>query len=483
MRLVFNPIQAKFDQVEDSLIQNSLQESKLYFDGSENVLRLNLATTTIPPFTGTDILKVDSANGWIWNDGGEDIDVRWESSGDSKILFKDGGNDTIAFGTTNTSFTANGVSVIPKAQVFNGNGNSNIDFIIRAASDTANSGAFLTWFRSRGTDDSPTVVVNGDRIGVFRADAYDGTEYITAGSQSFAVEGTPSTGIVGGAWSLSLNDGAGGGNTTKVRVRGSDGFVGIGTSAMNAMLDVRGSAFFNYAQGDNDFRIYGINGLAFWFDASASRFRIGDSVNGELLELWTTKTEWNRTNLDIDFIVNTQNLDHTLWIDGGADEVGFGTSAPDGFVHVDGHEDEVQFIVEGHSTQTSDILAVRDSAGSDYVQITGDGYTVFSSRVQGNKGSDVASSSQITLGDGNYFDVTGTTTIDYITSTGWQAGSIVSLQFDSSVTVKHATSPIDGTTAPFRLSGSVDFSATAGDTLTLIYDAGNVWRELARTVI
>ena len=109
--------------------------------------------------------------------------------------------------------------------------------------------------------------------------------------------------------------------------------------------------------------------------------------------------------------------------------------------------------------------------------------TIFSGRIQGSKGADVASATTITLGnDGNYFDITGTTTIDYITTTDWQAGSEITLQFDSSLTVTHNGASPGASSTAMRLAGAANFSATSGDTLTLIYD-GTYWREKARTVI
>jgi hypothetical protein len=53
---------------------------------------------------------------------------------------------------------------------------------------------------------------------------------------------------------------------------------------------------------------------------------------------------------------------------------------------------------------------------------------IFKDRVQGKKGADIASATTITLGRGNYFHITGTTTISYITTTGWQPGSVVRLK-------------------------------------------------------
>lgn len=103
-------------------------------------------------------------------------------------------------------------------------------------------------------------------------------------------------------------------------------------------------------------------------------------------------------------------------------------------------------------------------------------------RLHTSKGADVASADEITLGSGNYFDVTGTTTINHINKTDWQAGDKVVLQFDSSVTVTHNAGTPAGTEASILLSGAVDFSATVDDTLQLVYD-GATFREVSRTVI
>lgn len=108
---------------------------------------------------------------------------------------------------------------------------------------------------------------------------------------------------------------------------------------------------------------------------------------------------------------------------------------------------------------------------------------LFAQRINANKGADVASAGTITLGaGGNAFDITGTTTIDYLTTTNWQNGSMVVLQFDASVTVNHNTGSVPANTKPFLLAGAANFAATAGDTLTLfLHEDG--WREMARAVI
>lgn len=103
--------------------------------------------------------------------------------------------------------------------------------------------------------------------------------------------------------------------------------------------------------------------------------------------------------------------------------------------------------------------------------------------IQTSQGIDVASADEITLGvHGNYFDITDTTTINHITKTDWQAGAVVVLQFDASVTVTHNAGSPAGTEASILLAGAGDFSATADDILQLVYD-GTTWREVSRTVI
>lgn len=109
------------------------------------------------------------------------------------------------------------------------------------------------------------------------------------------------------------------------------------------------------------------------------------------------------------------------------------------------------------------------------------GVILFNARAQGQQGTDVGSANDMTLSQGNYFDVTGAVQINGIAVAAWRAGSVVSLQFDSTPTVKHNTAAGAGF-ASFQLAGAVDFVASAGDTLTIIYD-GTFWRELARAVI
>jgi len=107
---------------------------------------------------------------------------------------------------------------------------------------------------------------------------------------------------------------------------------------------------------------------------------------------------------------------------------------------------------------------------------------VASRRIQEIKGADVDSSAvpgTLTLVNGNYFDVTGTTTTNFMTTTNWQGGSTVTLQFTGILTINHDASTPPANTAPFKLIGATSFTTAAGNTLTVTFD-GTDWIEIGR---
>lgn len=128
---------------------------------------------------------------------------------------------------------------------------------------------------------------------------------------------------------------------------------------------------------------------------------------------------------------------------------------------------------------------LTDDAAATFVPAT-TGFTI-TSRLSANQGADVASATNLTLGaDGNTFEITGTTQIDLILITSWRNGSVITLVFNESLTVRHGIAT-SGSNVTILLAGAANFSATANDTLTLVLcettAGGQAWRELARTVI
>jgi hypothetical protein len=118
---------------------------------------------------------------------------------------------------------------------------------------------------------------------------------------------------------------------------------------------------------------------------------------------------------------------------------------------------------------------------SDRMIVDGTKAYMSSFRFEVAKGASVASGTTVTLGnDGNLFHITGSTTLNTITATNWQQGSIITLHFDSNPTVKDQTSG-GGTGLPLRLNGSVDFIAATSSRLMLYLD-GDFWWEISRTI-
>jgi len=85
-----------------------------------------------------------------------------------------------------------------------------------------------------------------------------------------------------------------------------------------------------------------------------------------------------------------------------------------------------------------------------------------------NKGSDVASATALAVpNDGNYFDVTGTTTITSINSIG--IGAVIKLHFDGAVTITHNATTL-------VLPNGANLTTTAGDELEFFEYAAGDWR-------
>lgn len=89
-------------------------------------------------------------------------------------------------------------------------------------------------------------------------------------------------------------------------------------------------------------------------------------------------------------------------------------------------------------------------------------------QVRESKGADVASASNLTLGnDGNYFDITGTTTITSIATKA--VGTVVRLHFDAALTLTHHATDL-------ILPGSVNITTAAGDEAEFVEYAVGDWR-------
>jgi hypothetical protein len=111
---------------------------------------------------------------------------------------------------------------------------------------------------------------------------------------------------------------------------------------------------------------------------------------------------------------------------------------------------------------------------NNYSQWVDAGTSRFDGRVCLGKGANVASATTMTLGsDGNVFHITGTTAITAITTTNWQAGSEITLIFDSTASITAGANMI--------LAGAANFNGTANDVIKLVWD-GTSWFEVSRSI-
>ena len=65
---------------------------------------------------------------------------------------------------------------------------------------------------------------------------------------------------------------------------------------------------------------------------------------------------------------------HLLFTQASTDRVGINTSAPGALLEINGRADETQFLVQGHSTQTSTLAVFENSAGTDLFTFTNTGF-------------------------------------------------------------------------------------------------------------
>ena len=92
------------------------------------------------------------------------------------------------------------------------------------------------------------------------------------------------------------------------------------------------------------------------------------------------------------------------------------------------------------------------------------------SQAQFSKGADVASATALpVLKDGNYFDVTGTTTITSINTTGG-AGTVIKLHFDGACQLTHSSTNL-------ILAGAQNFTTEAGDELEFVEYGSGTYRQ------
>ena len=141
-------------------------------------------------------------------------------------------------------------------------------------------------------------------------------------------------------------------------------------------------------------------------------------------------------------------------------------------------------ITDASTDITGAALALANPASGGKALSVTSGRSIFAGRVEFGKTADLASATTITLaGTGNLIHLTGTTTIDYITPTNIQAGTMIVLYGTSdSITLTHKKGVPDSTHAELYLAAAGNVTLGANDAIILVYD-GTEFRQVAPVLV
>lgn len=293
--------------------------------------------------TPIDALIMNQTNGLIWNEASDALKFRFEGGGtDANLIYHDGVNDGVSFGTSTTSITINDISVTAKVLVDRGGGNANINFINLSNSDTSTAGAFMVGARARGFGTSPTTyqaVQSGDRGLVFRNDCHDGTQFITSGQFQFSVNSAPSTGIIPTNFSLFLMDTAGS-QTQRFLIDPDGRFHFTSPSGDGCVAHPEGGLVVNQSAGSDalsDFRVESVTyANMFRVDASTNKVNIGNATQGAIAAFDNTEIVFFEDSVARNFRVESDSNTHMLYVQGVTNRAGINQASPTSTFHING---------------------------------------------------------------------------------------------------------------------------------------------------
>lgn len=129
-------------------------------------------------------------------------------------------------------------------------------------------------------------------------------------------------------------------------------------------------------------------------------------------------------------------------------------------------------------TQTSDSKQLHLYAENSRVLTVENGLLRVYARTSRVKGADVTAANTTTLPiNGTLFHVLGDTTIKYLTTTNWSAGSAVILIFKGAPLVENGAADVPADTAKIYLDAGANFQTQVNSTLSIVYDGEN-WFEM-----
>ena len=176
---------------------------------------------------GDNSIKLPASNGsanQLLQNGGTAGELQYTSAGGGLHYDSSG---RLLVGTTTGQYSSELVS------------NTEANFAIRTYNNGSTNFAGIRLHKARGSEASPSIVDNGDRLNDITTYGYDGSAFKSASSIRTEVDGTPGTGVMPGKLTFSTN---GGGTSVTPRVEiGSNGALkllsgcpGIDFSAISA---------------------------------------------------------------------------------------------------------------------------------------------------------------------------------------------------------------------------------------------------------
>lgn len=487
----FRPFAVQINRNTDSIALSLL---------GDNISILNAALTQLVTIQGDQVRLVNSTNILAAVNNVSVINQNKAGGGVVSLIFLNA-SDEVALGNGATAVSLVGLVNGSSTWTVSGTGaplilkrDGDITAEIRAHADAGSP--HLVGRRSRGTEAAPTQLLTSNEllelavIGYHSGGAYSSTytgwrvqaaQAWTAGAQGYSHEWYT---VANGATSQTLRMTLFHNGVLRIASGGRIELDGDGSGTalyFGASQDValyRGGANqLALASGDDFYMISG-NFAIGEVPLSQARFDLAGTTTASGGFAWAYRSDVNLTAA-----ANNDRLDQVgLWT-GTTIAKGAFTGLEYNALDIDG---SAASATGAGTIDVASAIRVRaaPTIGTNNYSIFVEAGTVrFDGRLLTAQGSDVASADEIALGaDGNYFDITGAVQINHINNTGWIAGTIVVLQFDGAPTVVHNSAAPAGTEASILLAGAVNFVATAGDTLVLIY-GGTTFRELARTVI
>jgi hypothetical protein len=319
-----------------------------------------------------------------------------------------------------------------------------------------------------GTDGLSDVDGSAATPAIRGTDANTGIFFPAADTIAFAEGGVESMRInASGDLYLGATSGARGGATTRQLVKLGTGqsYVEIqsaSTSSTSDALMFSDGSTGNYGLVEYNHNVDAMN----FYTASSSRMRIDSAGNvgiGVTPSAWATSKAIQispRASL-FSYASTTTDVGNNLYYNGT--DYKYLETAFASFYRQSGGAHSWLTAASGTAGNTITFTQAMSLDTSSNLSVAG----TFTS----GKGADVASTGSMTLGTGNFFDITGTTTISNIAIK--PAGTVVYLKFAGTVNLQTGTI---GNSGAMRLTGGATLVVTQYDVLTLISDGTNWWQ-------